>query len=133
MNTNTISQVVQVGNDIWYTIDQLSPRMLCVLGCIMAGYILKLFWRLFPKLNTQWIPFILILLIGPVILWLVNAPDWDSAIMMGYPAVKDIILGHICGAGAWVIHQAFLKDSWLERKLFGNGEMPATPPASSHL
>ena len=120
MNTNTINQAIQVGNDIWYTIDQLSPQMFAVLGCVMAGYILKLLFRLLPSLNTNWIPFILILLVGPLILWLVNAPDWDSAIMMGYPGVKQIILGHICGAGAWVIHQAFLKDSWIEKKILGS-------------
>jgi len=132
MNTNQINQAIQVGNDIWYTIDQLSPQMFSVLGCIMAGYILKLLWRLFPKLNSQWIPFILILFVGPLILWLISSGDWDSAIMMHFPQVRQIILGHICGAGAWLVHQVFLKDSWIEKKLFGNGPDPI-PPVSSHL
>jgi len=122
MNTNTIGEAIKFGNDVWYTIDTLSPQMFAVLGCIVAGIMLKLFWRLWPNVNKFWIPVLLIVFIGPVVYWKISYPDWESVMDMQYPTVKQIIIGHICGLAAWVIHQAILKDSWLEKKLFGNGE-----------
>jgi hypothetical protein len=127
MNTNTITTILQAGEEAVHTIQNLGPELFTVLACLAVGYGI----RLIPFVNNNWIPAFLIFVAGPVIYCSVVDPDWDSFIDMRWPIVKHIILGMIFGLASWIVHKAFLKDSWIENKLFNGRQTTKQIPDSA--
>ena len=122
MNTNTLSNYTQVAGEVVTSIKSLGPELFTVLICIILGYALKFI----PLLVNKYIPLILVCVIGPGLYLCLSEPNLESFIDMRFPIIRQLGLGICCGFAAWAVHRAFLKGSWLDKKMFGNGEKSST-------
>ena len=117
MNTNAVNNIVSAGTEIVDSVKSLGPELFTVLACVILGYALKFI----PFIRNAWIPCILTFIAGPGIYCSVGSPDMESMMWMRFPMARQVVLGIVWGFASWMVHRAFLRDSWIEKKLFGNG------------
>lgn len=121
MNTNDLSNYTQVANEAVGAVMRLGPELFTILVCLVVGYALKLI----PAFTNNWIPPILVFVVGPAVYCMISDPDLESWINMRFPIVRQIALGFCWGFAAWAIHRAFLQH-WLDKRFF-----PTAPPANT--
>lgn len=132
MNTNDISTVIKLTEDIGSMVLDLKPYSFTILICICIGIGLKFLLRCIPWISNNWIPVILIFIVGPLLYFKLSNPDWDSAITMHIPVLKQLAMGLLCGLAAWFIHNKFIKGGKIEKWLFGEDDSKPLPE-NSHI